>query len=78
MADKIEVKMKLSQEFVAALEVLGGFTGEIDKAELIRHALQVYEYVARRTAEGCEFELRGIDGRLRKVLFFQGNIREIE
>ncbi len=53
--DKIRVTLDLTRDFHKRLEGLESMVGAESKAGVIRQALQLYEYVAKRTIEGYSF-----------------------
>ncbi|HEV7509865.1 MAG TPA: hypothetical protein VGS07_33640 [Thermoanaerobaculia bacterium] len=66
--DKIRLTVDLSKPFYNRLEQLERFVEAGSKASLIRQALQLYEYVAKRAAEGCDFRIVDKNGREEKVV----------
>ena len=53
---KIRGTLDLTPQFYERLEKLEGLVEAGSKANLIRQALQLYEYVAKRTLEGYSFQ----------------------
>src|SRR5215472_13621971 len=50
------VTLDLSKRFFERLEALQDMTEAESKASLIRDALQVYEFIVKRTLDGCSFK----------------------
>ncbi len=68
-AKKIRVTLDLTPDFYQRLENLENLVEAGTKANLIRQALQLYEYVANRTIEGCSFRAVTPDGREETLVF---------
>jgi predicted DNA-binding protein len=66
---KVRVTLDLSPEFHQRLEALEEIVGGETKANVIRHALQVYEYVVKRSLSGDRFKAIGKDGEEEAVVF---------
>src|SRR5262245_30073846 len=60
--DKVRITVDLSPEFYARLESLTAFIGAESKAQVVREALRLYEYVVHRYLAGDEFLSRTKDG----------------
>ena len=67
---KIRVSLDLPEPFNNRLEALEKLTLADSKASVIRQALQVYEYIARRAAEGYSFRALSPQGREENLVFF--------
>lgn len=67
---KVRVTLDLSQQFNKRLEQLEELLDANSKAEIVRQALQLYEYVARRTLEGYTFRAVSRTGREENLVFF--------
>ena len=67
---KVRVTIDLTPQFNQRLEQLETLVEANSKADIIRQALQLYEYVARRTAEGCTFRTVSRSGRETNLVFF--------
>ena len=69
---RVRVSLDLTISFYERLDALEKATGAESKAGVIRQALQVYEYVARRTLEGYAFRAVAPDGNEETLVFFGG------
>lgn len=69
-SEKVRVTLDLSPQFHERLEKLQSLVDANTKADLIRQALQLYEYVAQETAAGSKFRQIGPDGNEKEILFF--------
>lgn len=67
---KVRITVDLSAAFYNRLDALETITQAESKAGVIRQALQVYEYVARKTMEGYIFRATSPDGKEETPLFF--------
>jgi hypothetical protein len=68
---KVRVTIDLTPQFNQRLEQLEALVDSASsKAEIIRQALQLYEYVARRTVEGYTFRAVSRNGREENLVFF--------
>jgi len=54
---KTRITLDVSPQFNERLERLQEIVDADSKASLIRQALQLYEYLAHRTVEGCTFKM---------------------
>jgi len=68
-AKKIRVTLDLTPDFYHRLEELEGLVEAGTKANLIRQALQLYEYVAKKTIEGHSFRAVSRDGQEETLVF---------
>jgi hypothetical protein len=68
--DSIRVSLDLSERFHKRLTELEELTHAESKTGVIRQALQLYEYVARKTAQGCTFIAVDKNGQQEKLVFF--------
>jgi predicted DNA-binding protein len=59
---KVRITLDLSPEFYNRLERLESRVGAESKAQVVREALRLYEYIASRYIEGDEFLTRAKDG----------------
>jgi hypothetical protein len=75
---KVRVSLDLSAPFHERLDALEKLTQAESKAGVIRQALQVYEYVARKTAEGYSFRAIGPDGKEENLVFFSPYVPSLE
>lgn len=66
--EKIRLTLDLSPQFYNRLEQLERAVEAGSKANLIRQALQLYEYVAKRAAEGCDFRIVDKEGSEEKIV----------
>ncbi len=66
---KVRVTLDLSPEFYERLESLEQLVDGGTKANVIRQALQLYEYLAHRTIEGHTFKAIDQDGKEEKIVF---------
>jgi hypothetical protein len=69
---KIRVTLDLTPQFNERLESLEILVDATSKADVIRQALQLYEYIAKRTIEGYTFRAVGRNGREENLVFFGG------
>jgi hypothetical protein len=67
---KIRLTLDLSVPFYDRLVRLEKFVNVDTKASLIRQALQLYEYVVKRVAEGYSFRLVDPSGKEETLVFF--------
>ena len=68
--NNIRLTLDISPAFYARLEKLSTLVDVKTKTDLIRQALQLYEYMAKKTASGHTFRLVGRDGREENLVFF--------
>jgi hypothetical protein len=76
--DTVRVSLDLSEQFHKRLTELEELTHAESKAGVIRQALQLYEYVARRTMQGYTFIAVDKNGQQEKLVFFSPYIAEME
>ncbi len=69
-AKKVRITLDLSPEFYARLEELEDLVGADTKANVIRQALQVFEFVALKSRDGYEFRVVAPDGSEKEIFFF--------
>ena len=62
MQDKVRISVDLSPEFYGRLTNLTASVGAESKAQVIREALRLHEYVVYRYLAGDEFLIRTKDG----------------
>jgi hypothetical protein len=67
---KIRVTLDLTPQFNERLESLEILVAAGSKADVIRQALQLYEYIARRTVDGYTFRAVARNGREENLVFF--------
>jgi len=67
---RIRISLDLNASFNDRLEALEDLTQADSKAGVIRQALQVYEYIARKTKEGYVFRAVRPDGKEENLIFF--------
>ena len=67
---KIRVSLDLNEPFHRRLGELEQLTHADSKAGVIRQALQVYEYVARKSVEGYKFKSVAPTGEEESLVFF--------
>jgi hypothetical protein len=67
---KVRVTIDLTPQFNQRLERLGDLVDANSKADIIRQALQLFEYVAKRTIDGYTFRAVSRDGREENLVFF--------
>lgn len=67
---KVRVSLDLPAAFNSRLEALERMTQAESKAGLIRQALQVYEYITRKTMEGYSFRAVTPEGKEENLVFF--------
>jgi hypothetical protein len=68
--ETIRVTLDLSKEFYKRLEALEAMVKPKTKAAVIRQALQLYEYMAKKAIGGHKFRLVDPDGKETNVVFF--------
>ena len=66
---KVRVTLDLSPPFYERLEQLEQLVDAGTKANVIRQALQVYEYLAQKTLDGHTFKAVGKDGQEETIVF---------
>ncbi len=66
---KVRVTLDLSPPFYERLEQLEQLVDAGTKANVIRQALQVYEYLAQKTLDGYSFRAVDQDGQEEKIIF---------
>ena len=76
--DTIRVSLDLSESFHKRLSELEQLTHAESKAGVIRQALQIYEFIARKTLQGYKFIAVDKDGKHENLLFFSPYIAEVE
>lgn len=67
--DKKRITIDLSQEFFGRLDDLVRRVGAGSKAEVIRDALQLYEYIADRQIDGYSFQAKDRAGAVETLVF---------
>ena len=67
---RVRISLDLTPSFYERLEALEKLTESESKAAVIRQALQVYEFISRRTLEGCSFRAVRPDGTAENLVFF--------
>lgn len=67
---KVRVTIDLTAQFNERLEQLEVLVDANSKADIIRQALQLFEYVAKRTVEGYTFRAVSRNGREENLVFF--------
>jgi hypothetical protein len=75
--DTVRVSLDLSEPFHRRLSELEQLTHAESKAGVIRQALQLYEYVARKTLQGHKFMSVDKEGRQESLVFFGPYMEEI-
>jgi hypothetical protein len=66
--DRVRVTLDLSREGHRRLESLAR-TANVTHATALRQALQLFEFVVKRTAEGCRFKKVEKDGSESEIAF---------
>lgn len=69
---KVRVTLDLTPQFNKRLEALESLLEASSKAEVIRQALQLFEYIAQRQAQGYSFRAVSRDGQSEKIVFLGG------
>jgi hypothetical protein len=69
---KVRITLDLSEQAYTRLEKLEAIVDADSKAQLIRQAMQVFEYLVHRTAEGCSFKVVDRSGRESEVVILSG------
>jgi hypothetical protein len=67
----IRITVDLKPKFYKRLEALEELVGASTKAEVIREALQLFEFMATKAAAGCEFKIVE-NGEDKAILMFGG------
>jgi hypothetical protein len=75
---KIRVSIDLSESYYDRLGALEKLTEAETKAGVIRQALQVYEYIAKRAADGYSFRSVAPDGTEENLVFFVAHAPALE
>lgn len=68
-SEKTRITLDLSKEFYDRLEKLESDTGSDSKAQVIREALRLYEYIVHRHLEGDKFIARTQNGEEETIVF---------
>lgn len=76
--DSIRVSLDLSESFHKRLGELEQLTHAESKAGVIRQALQIYEFIARKTIQGYKFIAVDQDGKQENLLFFSPYMGDVE
>jgi hypothetical protein len=66
--DKIRITLDLSPEFYKRLGELTHLVDAESKAQVIREALKLYEFVMKQKAEGSTFSVRRPNGEEKDIL----------
>ncbi len=66
---KVRVTLDLSPQFYERLEHLEELVDAGTRSNVIRQALQLYEYIAQKSLEGYSFKAVGKDGEEEKLVF---------
>jgi predicted DNA-binding protein len=66
--DKIRITLDLSPEFYKRLDELTHLVDAESKAQVIREALKLYEYVMKQREQGATFSVRQSDGAEKEIL----------
>ena len=66
--DKVRITLDLSPEFYKRLEQLTAMADAETKAEVIREALRLYEFVIKQREQGATFTIRQADGSEKDIL----------
>ena len=69
LGKKIRVTLDLTPQFYKRLEELEELVAAESKAGMIRQALQLYEYVARKSLDGWGFRAVDSKGREENIVF---------
>jgi len=65
------ITLDVSTEFNDRLDRLLEMVDASNKAELIRQALRVYEYIVKQTLEGNNFKIERKNGEIERMTFFE-------
>jgi hypothetical protein len=68
---KHRITIDVPAEFNERLERLLETVDASNKAELIRQALRVYEYIVKKSLEGCAFKIEYPNGEVERMTFFE-------
>lgn len=71
--EKVRVTIDMTPQFNERLESLESLVEGSSKAEVIRQALQLYEYVAKRIMDGYSFQSVSKDGKRENLIFLLGS-----
>ena len=66
---KVRITVDLSQDAYTRLDALEQNVGAESKATVVRQALQLYEFIAKRHREGCEFRAVYEGGKEETIVF---------
>ncbi len=75
--DTVRVSLDLSESFHRRLSELEKLTHAESKAGVIRQALQIYEYVARKTLQGHKFISVDKNGQQESLVFFSPYLADV-
>lgn len=67
--EKRRITLDVTPEFYDRLEQLERYVQAYSKAEVIRDALQLYQYIARKQREGWQFQAKTDDGQTTTLVF---------
>ena len=73
---KIRITLDLTPQFYERLEQLASMVEAESKSTLIRDALQIYEYIAKKTAQGYEFHAANKEGKEETIVFLGTRLTE--
>jgi Arc/MetJ-type ribon-helix-helix transcriptional regulator len=68
---KHRITLDVPTEFNDRLERLLNDVDATNKAELIRQALRVYEFIVKKTLEGCTFKVEHKNGDVERMTFLE-------
>jgi hypothetical protein len=68
--DTIRITLDLSRQFYERLERLETLVDVKTKADVVRQALQCYEFMAKKTSAGFRFRLISPNGEEENLVFF--------
>jgi hypothetical protein len=69
--EKHRITLDVPNEFNERLERLLDVVDASNKAELIRQALRVYEFIVKRTLDGCTFKVEYKNGEVERIMFLE-------
>ena len=67
---KVRITLDLTQPFYERLEELERLVQGGSKADVIRQALRLFEYLVKKTREGCQFKIVTKEGDEESLVIF--------
>jgi len=75
---KHRITLDVPNEFNDRLERMLDVVDASNKAELIRQALRVYEYIVKKTLDGCTFKIEHRDGEVERMPMLEVRPQPVE